>query len=75
MSAYGSSISFQGNLDPDHELIFTDPQTSGGLLVSVRPDSVDMILSKTREMGFEDIAVIGEARAVNGSASVTFVTE
>jgi len=75
LSAYGSSITFQGNLDKDYELIFTDPQTSGGLLVSVRPESVDMIMEKTREMGFEDISIIGEAKAMNGTASVTFVTE
>jgi len=75
MSAYGAAIKFEGNLDEDHRLIFTDPQTSGGLLVSVRPEAADMILEETKAMGFDDISIIGEAIESNGNSSITFVTE
>jgi selenide,water dikinase len=37
----------------------TDPQTSGGLLVSCQPDRVEQVLAVFREQGFGDAAVIG----------------
>ena len=40
-----------------------DPQTSGGLLVSCTPDSVDAVLAVFRRHGFDSAAVIGEVAA------------
>lgn len=40
--------------------LLNDPQTSGGLLVSCRPDAVDQVLGIFREQGFAQAAEIGE---------------
>ncbi len=47
---------------PDQALL-TDPQTSGGLLVTCEPGSVDEVLAIFRRHGFETAADIGEVRA------------
>jgi selenide,water dikinase len=43
--------------------LLTDPQTSGGLLVSCDPASVDEVLALFRSHGFGHAAVIGEMAA------------
>ncbi len=40
--------------------LLTDPQTSGGLLVSCAPDSVTEVLSIFLQQGFTHVSVIGE---------------
>jgi selenide,water dikinase len=40
--------------------VLTDPQTSGGLLVSCAPEAVDDVLAIFRADGFGHAAVIGE---------------
>ncbi|MBY0468626.1 MAG: selenide, water dikinase SelD [Burkholderiaceae bacterium] len=49
--------------------LLNDPQTSGGLLVSCRPDAVDPVLEIFRSQGFAQAAVIGEAS--EGPAGLT----
>ena len=49
-------------------MLLTDPQTSGGLLVSCDPGSVDEVLALFRRDGFDYAAVIG--RMVEGAARV-----
>lgn len=75
LSAYGKALKFVGALEKDHELIFTDPQTSGGLLVAVAPEAVEEITAKLTAFGFGEIAVIGRARDAKSAGSVTFHTE
>jgi len=48
--------------DPRYPLVF-DPQTSGGLLASVPPDSVDDCVEALKKLGYERTAVIGEVKA------------
>ena len=40
--------------------VLTDPQTSGGLLVTCAPDSVEEVLRVFRDESFDRVAVIGE---------------
>ena len=40
--------------------ILFDPQTSGGLLISVSPEKAELLLDKMRQAGVEDAALIGE---------------
>jgi selenide,water dikinase len=40
--------------------LLTDPQTSGGLLVSCAPESADEVLALFHADGFGDARVIGE---------------
>lgn len=39
--------------------ILFDPQTSGGLLISVSPQAADRLLIKLREAGYKETAIIG----------------
>jgi selenide,water dikinase len=61
-AGYGKDVQLDGISDLQCALL-TDPQTSGGLLVSCRPDTVDAVLRQFRTEGFERAAVIGELAA------------
>jgi selenide,water dikinase len=61
-ASYGESISLDAGLPAIAQALLTDPQTSGGLLVSCAPDSVDEVLAIFRADGFDRAVVIGEMR-------------
>jgi selenide,water dikinase len=67
-SAYGHDVQLHGAITPVQQMLLTDPQTSGGLLVSCSPDAVDEVLALFRKDGFAHAAVIGEM--MTGPASV-----
>ncbi|MNF15043.1 selenophosphate synthetase [compost metagenome] len=46
-----------------HRALLTDPQTSGGLLVSCAPEAADAVLEIFHGQGFGQAAVIGEMTA------------
>jgi selenide,water dikinase len=63
-ASYGGDVTLPaGFLDADRALL-TDPQTSGGLLVSCAPAQTDEVLAIFRRGGFEHAAVVG--RIVDG---------
>lgn len=62
-AGYGGEVDLPADFDPVDKALLTDPQTSGGLLVSCSPDSADAVLGIFRRQGFEAAAVIGEVRA------------
>lgn len=53
--------------------LLTDPQTSGGLLVSVAADEAQRVLGLIHQDGFTDAAIIGSAAA--GAPQVTVKTQ
>lgn len=57
--AYGKDVSLGPAITPAQQALLTDPQTSGGLLVSVAPASVEAVLALFAREGFADAAVIG----------------
>ncbi|SAL49425.1 selenophosphate synthetase [Caballeronia cordobensis] len=61
-NAYGHDVSLnaQGKEGDEARALLTDPQTSGGLLVSCAPEAVNDVLAIFRADGFEDASVIGE---------------
>ncbi|UMR28732.1 selenide, water dikinase SelD [Massilia sp. MB5] len=61
--AYGQDVSLSPAVTPAQHTLLTDPQTSGGLLVSCAPDSVGEVLALFVREGFADAAVIGEMRS------------
>jgi len=67
MNGYADSLSFDDEWNIDHQLVFTDPQTNGGLLISVAADQADKILAGLRERGCHKVAVIGEVTAYTGT--------
>jgi selenide,water dikinase len=61
-AGYGHEVEAAGLDDTDRWLL-CDPQTSGGLLVTCAPGSVDAVLAVFREQGFAQAAVVGELGA------------
>lgn len=59
-AAYGSEIDLPAGFPAAEQALLSDPQTSGGLLVSCAPESVEAVLAIFREHGFADAAEIGE---------------
>ena len=53
------------------QALLTDPQTSGGLLISCSPDAVTEVLSIFLQQGFSHVSVIGEL--VDGEVGVDVV--
>jgi len=64
-AGYGADIGLPADFSATDRALLTDPQTSGGLLVSCTPDSVDAVLATFRRHGFDAAAVIGEVRAAD----------
>jgi selenide,water dikinase len=67
-AAYGADVTLAESITPAQHSLLTDPQTSGGLLVSCDEASVDEVLAIFRSQGFGEAAVIGRMAA--GQASV-----
>lgn len=70
---YGAEVTLADGLPATAQALLTDPQTSGGLLISCAPQAVDAVLRTFREQGFADAAVVGrmEDNATDGSAGLT----
>jgi selenide,water dikinase len=58
--SYGRDVELGSNVTPAEKALLTDPQTSGGLLVSCAPEAAPEVLSIFRREGFAHAAVIGE---------------
>ena len=61
-AAYGHDVSLAEKISPVQQALLTDPQTSGGLLVSCAPDAVEEVLALFRREGFAHAAVVGEVQ-------------
>ena len=62
-AGYGEDISLPADFAAVDQALFTDPQTSGGLLVSCTPAALGEVLAIFARHGFETAAVVGEMRA------------
>ena len=68
-TGYGADISLPADFAAVDQALLTDPQTSGGLLVSCTPAAVDEVMAVFKRHGFADAAVVGEvAAAASGGA-------
>ena len=59
-AGYGENIALPAGFAEADKALLTDPQTSGGLLVSCRAESVDAVLAIFHRHGFAAAADIGE---------------
>jgi selenide,water dikinase len=59
-AAYGHDVVLADAITPVQRGLLTDPQTSGGLLVSCAADTADEILALFHRAGFAHAAIIGE---------------
>ena len=64
-AGYGADISLPSDFDAASKALLTDPQTSGGLLVSCTPEAADAVLAVFKRHGFDAAAVIGQATAAS----------
>jgi selenide,water dikinase len=72
-AGYGHDVMLPQGFDPLDRALLTDPQTSGGLLVSCDPSSVDAVMAVFRRHGFEQAAVVGSVKTAIESPRLVVV--
>jgi selenide,water dikinase len=60
--SYGAEVRLAAGLPPHWQALLTDPQTSGGLLVTCAPDAVAEVLDAFRATGFGHATIIGNVQ-------------
>ncbi|HEY4038719.1 MAG TPA: AIR synthase-related protein, partial [Burkholderiaceae bacterium] len=73
-AGYGSQVQLPRDFPEVERALLTDPQTSGGLLVSCEPRAVGRVLELFSRHGFEWAAEIGEVLAGVGEPTLEVVT-
>ena len=62
-AGYGADVVLPAGFAAEDKALLTDPQTSGGLLVTCAPGSVDAVLGVFQRHGFAQAAVVGQVRS------------
>jgi selenide,water dikinase len=62
-AGYGHDVDVPASLASEDRALLTDPQTSGGLLVSCAPAAADAVLATFRRHGFQAAVVMGRVEA------------
>ena len=62
-AGYGADVQLPAGFADEDRALLTDPQTSGGLLVSCAPEALDAVLAVFRQHGFAQAAVVGRIAA------------
>lgn len=55
------SCHFETSVDYNHKMLVLDAQTSGGLLMAVKPGDVDDIIEELKNSGYPSSCVVGQA--------------
>jgi len=69
-AAYGAEVALPDGFAPVDQALLSDPQTSGGLLVSCATDAVAAVLEIFRRHGFTSAAEIGEIAPAAGASAL-----
>jgi selenide,water dikinase len=69
-AGYGKDVSLPDGFPAVDRALLTDPQTSGGLLVSCEPAAADAVLALFARQGFAHAAVVGAVTAEAGRLTV-----
>ncbi|MBK1683601.1 selenide, water dikinase SelD [Rhodoferax fermentans] len=69
-AAYGAEVALPADFAAVDQALLSDPQTSGGLLVSCAPEAVDAVLAVFRDLGFGDACEVGEITAATAGAKL-----
>lgn len=68
MEAFSHQIVFAKDFDSDRQLVYTDPQTNGGLLITVAPDVEAEVLARLQQDGCNKAVVIGEVESLESDS-------
>ena len=68
-AAYGHEVQLPPNFPAVDQALLSDPQTSGGLLVSCAPEAVDEVLAVFRRHGFAGAVDVGGVQALQAGAA------
>ncbi|MSQ57668.1 MAG: selenide, water dikinase SelD [Limnohabitans sp.] len=63
---YGDEVELPQNFTNEQQALLTDPQTSGGLLVSCSEQSADEVLTTFKKHGFNQACVVGRVQPQRG---------
>lgn len=61
--AVGDNIQFEKGISPVMQELFFDPQTSGGLFISISKERAESLLSALHQQGVKEAKIIGEVLA------------
>ncbi len=67
-ASYGAEVVLAEDFAPEDRALLSDPQTSGGLLVSCAEDAVDEVMAVFHRHGFGEASIIGRVQAAEGAA-------
>ena len=67
-ASYGEDVTLPDGLPAWRQKLLTDPQTSGGLLISAAPDIAEELLARIRTAGYPMARIVGDV--VEGPARV-----
>jgi len=73
MQAAGDFLTFSGNFTDEERWLIVDPQTSGGLLISLPADQAPTLVARLRERGNRVAAVVGEVVPADGRPGLEIV--
>ena len=69
-AGYGADVRLPSGIGVEDQALLSDPQTSGGLLVSCTPAAREAVLAVFAKHGFDDAAVIGRVGATSDAPTL-----
>ena len=65
-AGYGAEVVLPEGFSSLDQALLSDPQTSGGLLVSCAPEALEAVMAVFKQHGFDDAAVVGNLAQKKG---------
>ncbi len=64
--AYGQEVALPAGISAAQQALLSDPQTSGGLLVTCSPETAEQVLACFHSQGFADASIVGQMTEGSG---------
>ncbi len=74
-AGYGAEVAIPVGFSTVDQALLSDPQTSGGLLVSCSPSSLEEVMAVFAQHGFAQATVVGKVAALKGDKPVLRVVQ